>query len=258
MSFIVTIVHVAVSLFLMLTVLLQAGKGGGMGATFGGGSSQGSVFGGSGAGNFLSKLTTVSAALFMLTSMTLAFLASTSGEDSLKKFSAQQRGHAADKKKLDKEADELNKVNQPDASLTDEIDTESSDVDSLDAIPGDEGSELDEGATEDESATDEASGDDTATDEPAADDSATDDSATDEPAAVEPKPATTTFKPLPKPAAVKKPKRKPPVKKPSVRIKQPAPLPTPAPAPEATPEPTPAPAPEVKPAAAPEAAGGAE
>ena len=36
--------------FLMLTVLLQAGKGGGMGAAFGGGSSSGTVFGGSGAG----------------------------------------------------------------------------------------------------------------------------------------------------------------------------------------------------------------
>ena len=81
MSFIVTIVHVGVSLFLMLTVLLQAGKGGGMGATFGGGSSQGSVFGGSGAGNFLSKLTTASAAIFMLTSMTLAYLASTTGAE---------------------------------------------------------------------------------------------------------------------------------------------------------------------------------
>ncbi len=98
MSLIVTIVHVFVSLFLVLTVLLQAGKGGGMGATFGGGSSQGSVFGGSGAGNFLSRLTTVSAVIFMMTSMTLAFLASTTGQDSLKTYSAQQR-QAADVKK---------------------------------------------------------------------------------------------------------------------------------------------------------------
>ena len=37
MSTIVTIVHVLVCIFLMLTVLLQAGKGGGMGAAFGGG-----------------------------------------------------------------------------------------------------------------------------------------------------------------------------------------------------------------------------
>ena len=107
MSFIVTIVHVGVSFFLMLTVLLQAGKGGGMGATFGGGSSQGSVFGGSGAGNFLSKLTTASAAVFMLTSMTLAYLASTTGEDPLKNVSREARASAAEKKKLEAEAKKL-------------------------------------------------------------------------------------------------------------------------------------------------------
>lgn len=137
MSFIVTIVHVFVSLFLMLTVLLQAGKGGGMGATFGGGSSQGSVFGGSGAGNFLSKLTTASAAMFMITSMTLAFLASTTGEDSLKKFSAQQRGHAAEKQRLDKEAGKMNKATQPDGGLVDEIDPEATDTSEIDAPAGD-------------------------------------------------------------------------------------------------------------------------
>lgn len=63
-------VHIIVSLFLILIVLLQAGKGGGMGAAFGGGS--GTVFGGRGAGDFLSRLTTVMAATFMILSIVLA------------------------------------------------------------------------------------------------------------------------------------------------------------------------------------------
>jgi preprotein translocase subunit SecG len=68
---IILVVHIIVSLFLILIVLLQAGKGGGMGAAFGGGGS-GSVFGGRGAGDFLSRLTTVMAAAFMILSIILA------------------------------------------------------------------------------------------------------------------------------------------------------------------------------------------
>jgi preprotein translocase subunit SecG len=90
MSTLVTIVHVAVCLFLMLTVLLQSGKGGGMGAAFGGGGSQ-TVFGGSGAGNFLRRLTVICAALFMITSMALAFMASSTGSDSLRRYAEQQK-----------------------------------------------------------------------------------------------------------------------------------------------------------------------
>ena len=63
-----TILHVIVCLFLILVVLLQAGKGGGMGIAFGGGGSQ-TVFGSSGAGNFLTRLTSITAVLFMLTSL---------------------------------------------------------------------------------------------------------------------------------------------------------------------------------------------
>jgi preprotein translocase subunit SecG len=99
MSTILTILHVLVCLFLMLTVLLQAGKGGGMGAAFGGGSSSGTVFGGSGAGNFLKKLTVGAAVVFVFTSMTLAYLASSSGSDSLKSYSAEMRHNAELKKK---------------------------------------------------------------------------------------------------------------------------------------------------------------
>jgi len=52
-------------------VLLQQGKGASMGAVFGGSSS--TIFGSSGAGNFLTRLTTAAAVIFMLTSLTLTY-----------------------------------------------------------------------------------------------------------------------------------------------------------------------------------------
>jgi preprotein translocase subunit SecG len=54
-------------------VLLQRGKGAEIGSVFGSGAST-TVFGGRGAGNFLTKLTTGSAIVFMLTSLTLSYL----------------------------------------------------------------------------------------------------------------------------------------------------------------------------------------
>lgn len=66
----IVIVHIGVCAFLILTVLLQAGKGGGMGALGGGGSA--TVFGGRGASTFLSKLTSASAATFMVLAIVLA------------------------------------------------------------------------------------------------------------------------------------------------------------------------------------------
>ena len=68
----VIIIHVAVSIALISIVLLQHGKGAGIGAAFGG-SSQ-TVFGSTGAAPFLAKLTAVVAILFMLTSVSLTFL----------------------------------------------------------------------------------------------------------------------------------------------------------------------------------------
>ena len=76
------IVHIFVCLFLMLVVLLQQGKGGGMGAAFGAGAAQ-QVFGGRGAGNLLTRATAVCAGIFMLTSVSLAYLSS-SGDRALK------------------------------------------------------------------------------------------------------------------------------------------------------------------------------
>ena len=62
--------HVFVAFVLVVVVLLQSGKGGGLGAGLGGGSSN-TLFGASGGSNFFTKLTAVLAALFMLTSLTL-------------------------------------------------------------------------------------------------------------------------------------------------------------------------------------------
>ena len=72
MSAIVVVIHVVVCLALISIVLLQHGKGAGIGAAFGG-SSQ-TVFGSTGAAPFLAKLTAVAAILFMLTSLTLTFI----------------------------------------------------------------------------------------------------------------------------------------------------------------------------------------
>jgi len=67
----VTILHIIACLFLISVVLLQQGKGADMGAVFGGSSS--TIFGSGGAGNFLTRLTTAMAVIFMLTSLTLTY-----------------------------------------------------------------------------------------------------------------------------------------------------------------------------------------
>jgi preprotein translocase subunit SecG len=67
------VIHVLVCLFLIAVVLLQSGKGAEIGAAFGG-SSQ-TIFGSRGATSFLSKLTTISAIIFMITSLSLAVIA---------------------------------------------------------------------------------------------------------------------------------------------------------------------------------------
>ena len=76
------IVHVTVCLALILVVLLQVGKGQSIGAAFGGAGSSQTFFGSRGPATFLSRLTTVSAALFMLTSLGLAYISASGGQDS--------------------------------------------------------------------------------------------------------------------------------------------------------------------------------
>ncbi len=65
------------SLLVIVLVLVQHGKGADMGAAFGGGSS-GSLFGASGSANFLSRTTAVAATVFFLSTIGLAFTATSS------------------------------------------------------------------------------------------------------------------------------------------------------------------------------------
>ena len=81
LSTFVNIIHIFVCLVLMGVVLLQQGKGGGVGSAFGVASAQ--VFGGSGAGNILTRMTAICAGIFMLTSVTLAYMSS-SGDRALR------------------------------------------------------------------------------------------------------------------------------------------------------------------------------
>jgi preprotein translocase subunit SecG len=69
----IVIVHVFICFLMIGAILLQSGKGAEIGASFGG-SSQ-TVFGSRGPANFLSKLTVIVAAVFMVTSLSLAILA---------------------------------------------------------------------------------------------------------------------------------------------------------------------------------------
>ena len=70
METIILILHYLSCVILIITVLLQAGKGADMGVAFGGTSQ--TVFGSRGAATFLSKLTAVVAIVFLITSISLA------------------------------------------------------------------------------------------------------------------------------------------------------------------------------------------
>ena len=82
MTILLIILHITVSIALIAIVLLQSGKGAEMGASFGASGSQ-SVFGAGGGSTFMSKLTTGAAIIFMLTSLTLAYLSGQPGSSSI-------------------------------------------------------------------------------------------------------------------------------------------------------------------------------
>jgi preprotein translocase subunit SecG len=71
-SFIV-IIHLIACITMILIIIFQSSKGAEMGAVFGGGASQ-TAFGSSGPQSFLEKITVVCAVVFMLTSLSLAYL----------------------------------------------------------------------------------------------------------------------------------------------------------------------------------------
>ena len=80
MVYLVVILHVIVSLFLIGVVLLQQGKSADLAGAFGGQGSQ-TAFGPRGAANLLTKLTTYSAICFMLTSIGLTILLARANTD---------------------------------------------------------------------------------------------------------------------------------------------------------------------------------
>ena len=67
-------IHVVVCLFLIIVVLLQSGKAADLAGAFGGMGSQ-TAFGPRGSATLLSKATTISAIVFMLTSISLSIVA---------------------------------------------------------------------------------------------------------------------------------------------------------------------------------------
>lgn len=75
MIYLITAIHILVCFFIIVVVLLQSGTSGDISAAFGGQGSQ-TAFGPRGAASALSKVTTWSAVLFMITSVTLSVYAS--------------------------------------------------------------------------------------------------------------------------------------------------------------------------------------
>lgn len=78
MIYLITAIHIIVCFFIIIVVLLQSGTSGDLSAAFGGQGSQ-TAFGPRGAASALSKATTWSAVLFMITSITLSVYQSNRG-----------------------------------------------------------------------------------------------------------------------------------------------------------------------------------
>ncbi len=78
MFYALLVIHLIVCLGLIAVVLVQSGKGGGLaGGTFGGTAQ--TVFGGRGATDFMTRATMVLAAIFFLTSISLALMKTNAG-----------------------------------------------------------------------------------------------------------------------------------------------------------------------------------
>jgi preprotein translocase subunit SecG len=122
----IVVVHVLVSVLLIMVVLLQSGKGAGMGAAFGGGSQ--TLFGARGQTTFMHKLTAGMAILFMALSVVLATL-SASTQSALEQEELpppgqeagmvpdeqpKEEGAAKDEAKEEEESDESDKSDESD------------------------------------------------------------------------------------------------------------------------------------------------
>lgn len=84
------ILFILLSFVMIVTILLQAGKGQGLAGAIGGGAAGSSVFGGRGAADFLSKATTWIAVLYMVFAIVIGMLYK-SEADSAQQSLIQQR-----------------------------------------------------------------------------------------------------------------------------------------------------------------------
>src|SRR5215469_16088669 len=78
MWYVILTIHYVICIFLIIVVLLQSGKAADLAGAFGGMGSQ-TVFGPRGSATVLSKATTIAAALFMVTSLSLSIIATRGG-----------------------------------------------------------------------------------------------------------------------------------------------------------------------------------
>lgn len=86
----IIVLHILVCIGLILIVLLQTGKGASMGAAFGGASQ--TLFGSAGPATFLGRLTTIAAVIFMLTSLSLAYISTHRQESKIIKGVVKEEG----------------------------------------------------------------------------------------------------------------------------------------------------------------------
>ena len=80
MQTIILTIHIILSVTLVILILVQHGKGADAGAAFGSGASS-TVFGARGSATFLTKLTTLLALIFFVTSLSLAYFAASKSSD---------------------------------------------------------------------------------------------------------------------------------------------------------------------------------
>lgn len=102
MTTFITIIYVIVATIMVLSILLQSGKGGGLGSALGGGASQ-TVFGSGGGADFMGKLTQGFAATFMISAMYLAYASAHAGSSFLEEEDKGTAGLAEDGAEIDYE-----------------------------------------------------------------------------------------------------------------------------------------------------------
>jgi preprotein translocase subunit SecG len=115
-------IHVVASFLLIVVVLMQSSKGGGLSGAFGGGGGQ-AIMGGRETATFLSRFTTYLAVIFMVTSLSLAFLSAGKGgakaESALRKAAQHEQWGGIIPEEQKNVDDLLETISDPDQSGAD-------------------------------------------------------------------------------------------------------------------------------------------